>query len=233
LNPGDFIIQNACNSAVGVALIQFARQLGLKTINVFRGQRTDYDVVMDRCKILGGYVVVPDLYQKTYKFRDLVSDLPKPKLAVDGLGGPAAEEIARYLQPGSSFVSYAAATNKPIHLSSSALINNQIKLAGFWLPTWIEKSSTSEKRQFVKELVQKVADHQMYGEKFDFEDFDQALKRFQKPQTSRRVIIDFNPELSLDEYPVFPKHWLTVNRTRNYGIEVICPSSNDLVSSVS
>ena len=39
LKRGDWLIQNAANSAAGRAVIQIARDLGYKTINVVRGRR--------------------------------------------------------------------------------------------------------------------------------------------------------------------------------------------------
>ena len=39
LKPGDVIIQNGANSMVGMAVIQMALQLGIKTINIIRSDR--------------------------------------------------------------------------------------------------------------------------------------------------------------------------------------------------
>jgi trans-2-enoyl-CoA reductase len=39
LKPGDVIIQNGANSMVGLAVIQMARDMGVKTINVVRQHR--------------------------------------------------------------------------------------------------------------------------------------------------------------------------------------------------
>ena len=36
LKPGDWVIQNAANSSVGVSLIQIAKTMGLRTVNVVR-----------------------------------------------------------------------------------------------------------------------------------------------------------------------------------------------------
>lgn len=36
LNPGDWIVQNAANSGVGRAVIAFAKQKGVRTINIVR-----------------------------------------------------------------------------------------------------------------------------------------------------------------------------------------------------
>lgn len=39
LKPGDVIIQNGANSVVGLSVIQIAREMGIKTINIIRGDR--------------------------------------------------------------------------------------------------------------------------------------------------------------------------------------------------
>ena len=39
LQPGDVVIQNGANSMVGLAVIQMAREMGVKTINVVRSDR--------------------------------------------------------------------------------------------------------------------------------------------------------------------------------------------------
>jgi len=39
LKPGDVVMQNGANSMVGLAVIQLAREMGLKTINIVRSDR--------------------------------------------------------------------------------------------------------------------------------------------------------------------------------------------------
>lgn len=39
LKPGDVIVQNGANSMVGYAVIQLARHMGVRTINIIRGSR--------------------------------------------------------------------------------------------------------------------------------------------------------------------------------------------------
>ena len=39
LKPGDVIMQNGANSMVGLAVIQMAREMGVKTINIIRSDR--------------------------------------------------------------------------------------------------------------------------------------------------------------------------------------------------
>ncbi len=59
--------------------------------------RADQPDTVERIKAYGGYVVVDENYLRTFEFRRLISDLPKPKLALNGAGGLTATEMARVL----------------------------------------------------------------------------------------------------------------------------------------
>jgi trans-2-enoyl-CoA reductase len=48
-------------------------------------------------KRLGGYMVVTDKYAATTPFARMMADLPKPKLALNCVGGESATELARML----------------------------------------------------------------------------------------------------------------------------------------
>ena len=41
LKPGDVIIQNGANSMVGLSIVQMAREMGVKTINIIRSDRSN------------------------------------------------------------------------------------------------------------------------------------------------------------------------------------------------
>jgi trans-2-enoyl-CoA reductase len=44
LKPGDVLIQNAANSMVGMGIIQMAREMGIKTVNIVRVNRLVIDL---------------------------------------------------------------------------------------------------------------------------------------------------------------------------------------------
>jgi hypothetical protein len=52
---------------------------------------------VERLKAYGAYMVVADDYIRTREFRQLISDLPKPKLALNAVGGDTATEMSRLL----------------------------------------------------------------------------------------------------------------------------------------
>ena len=59
--------------------------------------RADQADTIERIKAYGGYIVVDDQYLRSEKFNKLISDLPRPKLALNGVGGITATEMARTL----------------------------------------------------------------------------------------------------------------------------------------
>jgi trans-2-enoyl-CoA reductase len=54
------------------------------TFNVYR---PDFDVMVERLKGQGSYIVVSSDYSRTPQFKRLISDLPAPKLALNCTGG--------------------------------------------------------------------------------------------------------------------------------------------------
>eukprot|EP00981_Chlorochromonas_danica_P011714 scaffold4233_cov180-Ochromonas_danica.AAC.5 len=71
LKPGDWLIQNGANSMVGLAVIQIAREMGIKTLNVVRSDRPDVDDVLQLLTNLGGDINIPANYLPTYNFQEV------------------------------------------------------------------------------------------------------------------------------------------------------------------
>eukprot|EP01035_Chromulina_nebulosa_P034256 gene34256-45945_t len=97
LKPGDVIVQNGANSMVGYAVVQLAREMGVKTINIIRGQRPNAKHVLEILTNLGGTVNVTDEYLHTAGFQEIAAELPPVKLALNCVGGDSAADLARLL----------------------------------------------------------------------------------------------------------------------------------------
>ena len=84
---GDSIIQNGGNSAVGVYVIQLAKLWNIKTINVIR-DRPDVDQLREYLKSLGAdYVLTEEEIRKKEIMDSVLGSVPKPKLALNCIGG--------------------------------------------------------------------------------------------------------------------------------------------------
>jgi len=193
LKAGDVIIQNAANGAVGQAVIQIAKHRGIKTINIIR-DRPFYDQTAKRLQEIGATIVVNDLYYKTTKMQELLSDLPKPKLALNAVGGDSATELARFLAPGGTHVTYGAMSKKPVTIPNRLLIFNDIHVRGFWLTKWNEEHSVEERLKILDEIIKliKQADLRSFIEIHKLSDFELALDRAITEYTGRKIVIDLH-----------------------------------------
>lgn len=143
LQAGDVLIQNASNSAVGQAVIQIAASKGIKTINIIRN-RPDFAETVEYLKSLGGDIVITDEYLKSAAFKTLTEDLPKPKLALNAVGGKSATDMARHLAKGATCVTYGGMSREPVTLPTGMLIFNDVQFKGFSLPKWVEENGLDE-----------------------------------------------------------------------------------------
>ncbi|XP_070691491.1 enoyl-[acyl-carrier-protein] reductase, mitochondrial [Pempheris klunzingeri] len=135
LRPGDSVIQNAANSGVGQAVIQIAAARGINTINVIR-DRPEFTQLSDRLKAIGATHVIKEEALRRPETKELFKTCPKPKLALNGVGGKSATELLRHLQFGGSMVTYGGMAKQPVTVPVSALIFKDVKVRGFWVTRW-------------------------------------------------------------------------------------------------
>ena len=138
LQPGDWIAQNAANSGVGRAVIQLARHLGLRTLNVVRRPE-----LLPELLALGGDVVVTDETDLRCEARQLCGGA-LPKLGLNAVGGSSALNIANALAPGSPHVTIGAMARQPLKIPNGLLIFQNLTFRGFWLRRWKENAPAAE-----------------------------------------------------------------------------------------
>src|SRR4029077_1030429 len=96
LKRDEWLIQNAANSAAGRAVIQIARELGYRTVNVVRREE-----LVEELRIEGGDVVLID----GESLRDDVKEATSGgqiRLGLNAVGGDSALRLANTLAPGST-----------------------------------------------------------------------------------------------------------------------------------
>jgi len=192
LQAGDVIVQNGANSTVGISVIQLAAQKNIKTINIIR-DRSDFPETVERLKKLGGYIVVSEDYAKTPQFKRLLSDMPKPKLGLNGVGGSSATEVARTLGENATMVTYGGMSSRPVTIPTSLFIFRNIQAKGFWLTKWAETHPAAERAAMLNSLFDMIRQDKLklWLETHKFEKFQEALKRSQEPKRDRKVVLTF------------------------------------------
>src|SRR2546429_2411226 len=127
LARGDWLIQNAANSAAGRAVIQIARELGYKTVNIVRRSE-----LIDELRAEGGDVVLIDSENLRHAVEDAIAG-PPIRLGLNAVGGESALRLANCLAPGSTLVTYGAMSLQPLKIPNGLLIFKDLRFRGIWI----------------------------------------------------------------------------------------------------
>ena len=128
LQPGDWVVQNAGNSAVARTVTAIARSRGVKTINLVRRAE-----VIDAVLAAGADAAFVDNDESLERIRALVGE-QGIKLALDGVGGAAAGRLAATLGTNATMVSYATLGGDVVSsVSVLDIIFKDLTYRGFYL----------------------------------------------------------------------------------------------------
>ena len=139
LQKGDWLIQNAANSAAGRDVIHIAHELGYKTVNVVRRAE-----LVDELRAEGGDVVLVD----GDNLRDEVKSATEGasiRLGLNSVGGESALRLANCLAPGGTLVSFGAMSLQPLKIPTGLLIFKDLRFRGIWINKWYDHATPSER----------------------------------------------------------------------------------------
>jgi len=142
LAPGDWVVQNGANSAVGQAVIQIAKTMGVKTVNVVR-DREDIAGLKSQLESMGADLVLTEEEMRSTKVWKS-GELPKPKLGLNCVGGASGLELCKALATRGVHVTYGGMSRKPVTAATSHMIFKDLELRGFWMGKWNERQGKSE-----------------------------------------------------------------------------------------
>ncbi|XP_037944699.1 enoyl-[acyl-carrier-protein] reductase, mitochondrial [Teleopsis dalmanni] len=144
LSSGDCVIQNGANSAVGQAVHQLCKAWNLTSVGIVR-DRADIGELKDHLVKLGASQVLTEEELRTTKiFKDGV--LPKPRLALNCVGGKSATEVSRQLADKGTMVTYGGMSREPVIAATAALIFKDISFRGFWMTRWTKENLDAPER---------------------------------------------------------------------------------------
>ncbi len=127
LKPGDWIVQNAANSGVGRAVIVFAKQMGLRTINIVRRPE-----LIEELKEIGADIVLL-AGPSTAVEASRATGAALVRLALDGVGGDATGTLLDVVGWDAKIVCYAAPTREPIKVNPLGLVAKRASIHPFFM----------------------------------------------------------------------------------------------------
>jgi trans-2-enoyl-CoA reductase len=146
LKSGEWLIQNAANSAAGRAVIQIARELGYKTVNVVRRAE-----LIEELRGEGGDVVLVDRENLREEVKNATSDAPI-RLGLNAVGGDSALRQANCLAPGATMVTFGAMSLQPLKIPNGLLIFKDLRFRGIWINKWYDNATIAERMEAFRSL---------------------------------------------------------------------------------
>jgi len=150
LKPGDWVIQNVANSAVGRHVIVLAKARGVHTINVVRR-----DDVAGELRNLGGDVVLKEGSDLAERARTATGGAPI-RLGIDAVSGDACKRIGDCIAEGGIVVSYGSMSGQDPAMSRAAVNMRGVNLTGFNLGRGLAKRTPEQVRAIYADLAEKL-----------------------------------------------------------------------------
>lgn len=181
LKRGDIVIQNGANSAVGISVIQLAKEWNIRTVNVVRN-RPDFEKLKSYLMSLGADHVVTEDFLRKPEMKTLMKDLgKKPQLAFNCVGGKCATELIRYLDYSGTMVTYGGMSRRPFMAPTGALIFKEVKLCGYWNTMWNQRNARGIARfEMLAELCRMIKEGKLsppHCEFYTLEEYKSAIRQ--------------------------------------------------------
>jgi NADPH:quinone reductase-like Zn-dependent oxidoreductase len=182
---GEWIVQNAGNSAVGRCVIQLARDLGIHSISFVRRAE-----LIDELRALGGDHVFLDDEAGLAAAKSALGGA-NAALAFNAVGGDSALRVMKLLRVGGSHITYGAMGRKPVTMPNGLLIFRDIRVRGLWVTRWIENAPPAEVQTVYQDLASRVAAGRLVqpvDRTFSLDEFKDALALLDAPERAGKVL---------------------------------------------
>jgi trans-2-enoyl-CoA reductase len=188
LTEGDWIAQNAGNSAVGRALIQIAASQGIRTLSFVRRAE-----LIPELKAQGATAVFTDDADGLTAARQLLGNDPV-QIAANAVSGDSAIRLMNLLAPGGTLVTYGAMSLKSLKVPNGFLIFKDLHLRGLWVSRWFEHAPADALHRTLEPLVELMLAEKLHipiEEIIPFREAPRALARAAAAGRSGKILLDF------------------------------------------
>lgn len=216
LGAGDVVMQNDASSPIGLAVIQIAREMGIKTINVISSQRPESDRVLKLLTNLGGDINVTEEYVNSHGLNQIMAELPACRLVLNGVGGDVVTHMSRALAPQGIIVTYEGKPTLPVVVPPEFLTGDKkLTMQNFSMSAWHAGKPAIERSVMFAEIAHMIRSKKLtlFHELHDFDDFNYALEKSLEPFALRKVLLNMDFPDRLQEHDSLPKERYQVFET--------------------
>lgn len=189
LQPGQWMVQNTANGAVGKTVAMIAQARGIHVINLVRRQ----EAVAEMNALGIQHVVATDQADWKAQVKAIQGEQPL-MVSVDSIGGKASGELLSLLGENSLLVSFGSMTGETMQIESGDLIFKQATIKGFWASVVNQQMPAERKKALVMELLTLAAQQKLTLPVEGVYAFDQVTQAAQKAtQDARQGKVLFKP----------------------------------------
>jgi NADPH:quinone reductase-like Zn-dependent oxidoreductase len=124
---------------MGRAVLQIARELGFKSVNVVRRPE-----LIDELRREGADVVVVDNESLRDEVKVATNGAPI-QLGLNGVGGESALHLTNCLAFGATLVSFGAMSMQPLKIPTGLLIFKDLRFRGMWINKWYDDATMPDR----------------------------------------------------------------------------------------
>ncbi len=193
LKPGDWIVQNVANSAVGRLVIRLARARGIRTVNVVRRES-----LFAELQALGADACVVDGPELAATVKALTGG-GAIRLGLDAVSGRATTRLSSCVGEGGVVCNYGSMSGEDPVMARNALISGGQTLVGFILGRALATRSLAQIRAIYAGLGEQVLKGILSApvEKvYPIEEIKTALVHAQRGERSGKILVAPNGPLS-------------------------------------
>ena len=191
LKPGDWVIQNAANGAVGRLVHRLGRKREVNVVNLVRRQETATALEAEG---MGPALATDD---PTWPARlSRVTGGAPVRRGVDSVGGKAANQMLAAMAPGALLLSFGAMSGQPLMIDPGHLIFRGATVKGFWATSRSERTPPADRARIIGELVRLVASGELplqVSATFDLSRPADAVAASETPGRSGKVTFASRP----------------------------------------
>ena len=185
LQAGDWVVQNAGNSAVGLSVIQMAKAFGLKTISQVRREE-----LVEPLKAMGADHVVLEGSGWPKSVADLTGGAPV-RLALNSIGGESAIDQIKALGEGGTQVTFGGMVGDKVRFPTRFLIFNDVRLTGFWWDQFGKRHGVDAVRAIMAEVYAMMADGRLklpIEQSYPFSEYKAAIQHDSQPRLGKILL---------------------------------------------
>lgn len=187
VQPGQWVLQNAANSAVGRFVIQLSRHYGYRTMNVVRRRE-----LRDELLALGADEVIIETDENVVERVKALTEGKGVRYAIDSVAGESGSRLVQALGPGGTLVVLGAISRQPLTIDPGLMLFRGTTVRGWWLAHWFRTAGQEKIAQLFGTLIPLVASgtlHVPVAAEYDLADVKQAIVAAEGSDRNGKIVL--------------------------------------------